>query len=263
MGQINSSYLFDAIRALDENKVQHALDKGVSPHLADDQDRSPFLQLFCSEGGGDAESSEELNDVRFKIAEMLLERDVNINAMDNRSWTALHYAAQNCEEDQITFLIQKGAIVNVVDNYGRTPKSLCPRGLRGDRCCRLLEEVPNSTLAYEVTCDPSFKATEAVQIQFICPPHHAPTDYIQILYEEKGNWKIFAKIGCFERIPPGTRGVIEISAEKLSMDRSYYASYFNSVTNKYVASTRKFTLVDSKGEFFLLLLYLFIYLFLC
>jgi uncharacterized protein len=55
------------------------------------------------------------------IARLLISSGVDINAKEAKGWTALHFAVQSFLPDIIQLLIEKGANVNIQDNYGNTP----------------------------------------------------------------------------------------------------------------------------------------------
>ena len=55
------------------------------------------------------------------VAEMLILKGGNVNALDEYSTTPLHMAVGNRHKDVVQLLILKGADVNVVTNYGITP----------------------------------------------------------------------------------------------------------------------------------------------
>jgi len=50
----------------------------------------------------------------------LLERGANVNEVDERNWSALHFAAQNYDPLAAKILIEAGADLNSSDNYGNT-----------------------------------------------------------------------------------------------------------------------------------------------
>ena len=46
----------------------------------------------------------------------LIENGANVNALDNRKWTPLHYAASKNENAEVVkILIEKGANINTLD----------------------------------------------------------------------------------------------------------------------------------------------------
>ncbi|MHC9538073.1 MAG: ankyrin repeat domain-containing protein [Vulcanimicrobiota bacterium] len=63
-----------------------------------------------------------------EIVNTLLDRKAKINAGDDRSFTALHYAvASRCNAEMIKLLIDRGADVNAPDEEGNTPLHLAAR----------------------------------------------------------------------------------------------------------------------------------------
>ena len=48
----------------------------------------------------------------------MIEKGVNINALNNDKWTPLHFAARyNNSTDAVKILIEKGSNINAIDNY--------------------------------------------------------------------------------------------------------------------------------------------------
>jgi len=56
-----------------------------------------------------------------KIAQLLLDRRANVNAVDLNRWTPLHWAAHGGNVDIVALLLEAGANVNAVDSEGLTP----------------------------------------------------------------------------------------------------------------------------------------------
>jgi|GEM_PF-5099278 len=64
---------------------------------------------------------------RLEYAKNLLERGANVNSTSERGETALMYAAKNCSEKAIRFLLKSKADVNAQDVQGRTALMLAAR----------------------------------------------------------------------------------------------------------------------------------------
>lgn len=64
---------------------------------------------------------------RLDYAKILLERGADVNSMSDRRETALMYAAKNCSQKAIEFLIGSKVNVNARDIHGRTALMLAVR----------------------------------------------------------------------------------------------------------------------------------------
>lgn len=62
-----------------------------------------------------------------RIAKLLIDRGADINAMDGRGWTALHYAAYGDRQDVLSILIEHGADVDSKSATGETALHLASR----------------------------------------------------------------------------------------------------------------------------------------
>lgn len=57
-----------------------------------------------------------------EIIEFLIDQGININHLDSgQGWSALHFAAQDNKVDIVNILLNAGAKIDVVDNFGNTP----------------------------------------------------------------------------------------------------------------------------------------------
>ncbi len=61
---------------------------------------------------------------KMEVAELLLDRGANVNAVDNLDMTPLHFALKYNREELVRLLLDRGANVNAVDKKGRTPLSI-------------------------------------------------------------------------------------------------------------------------------------------
>ncbi len=61
---------------------------------------------------------------KVQVAELLLDRGANVNAVDNLDMTPLHFALKYNREELVRLLLDRGANVNAVDKKGRTPLSI-------------------------------------------------------------------------------------------------------------------------------------------
>ncbi|WP_245970163.1 ankyrin repeat domain-containing protein [Wolbachia endosymbiont of Bemisia tabaci] len=59
-----------------------------------------------------------------EVAELLLNKGANVNAVERRKWTPLHTAVKSGKVEVAELLLDRGANVNAVDKKGRTPLSI-------------------------------------------------------------------------------------------------------------------------------------------
>ncbi|CAM9514197.1 unnamed protein product [Lampetra planeri] len=87
-----------------------------------------FLQLFDSQ----SRRGQRISEGNFDLLNALLEQGANINCVDEYGQTPLHKVARRQQLDVAKFLIEKGADVNLGDKFGRTALHIaatvdCPR----------------------------------------------------------------------------------------------------------------------------------------
>ena len=73
----------------------------------DEYGRNKFINLVIS------------NDIN-RLRE-IINTAIDVNLQDDDGWTALHFAAQNFNEEIIKLLLDNGANPNLKDTYGNTP----------------------------------------------------------------------------------------------------------------------------------------------
>jgi len=91
----------------DETVCVKLLSNGASPHMCEDKCVNPTMLA----------ASNNLNN----CLRILLNRLVDIDAVDERGWTALHYAAYAGFPDPIKLLISNGANRRIHDHHGTIP----------------------------------------------------------------------------------------------------------------------------------------------
>ena len=98
--------------------------EAVKQHLAagvDVKDNSGWIPLFSAAIEGHKE-----------VAELLIEKGVDVNAKDSHSMTTLHHAANAGHKEIVELLIAKGADVSAKDKFGCTPLDLAEEGREHD-----------------------------------------------------------------------------------------------------------------------------------
>jgi len=104
--------------------VKALLDGGADPRSVTEQGTTA---LILSAGGGTDIQRMRVPEERafaLETAKLLVERGVDVNAVGQYGWTALHAAAYQGLTDVISFLVSKGADVNQMDVFGQTPLSI-------------------------------------------------------------------------------------------------------------------------------------------
>jgi ankyrin repeat protein len=94
------------------------VDAGGDPELTADDGTTPLMAAvgMVQNEARQADESEALVLVR-----LLVERDINLDAVDRRGRTAVHGAARLARNDLITLLAENGAQVDIADTRGQTP----------------------------------------------------------------------------------------------------------------------------------------------
>jgi uncharacterized protein len=73
------------------------------------------------------EYTEEEEKSALEAAKLAVELGADVNAANEYGWTALHIAAYMGANTIIQFLVDKGAKIDVMDNFGQTPLSIASR----------------------------------------------------------------------------------------------------------------------------------------
>jgi ankyrin repeat protein len=104
--------------------VRLLLDAGADPNITTEQGMTPLI--MASGGGTDIQRARapEERAMAIDTVKLLIERGVDINAVGQYGWTALHQASYQGLTDVIEYLVSKGANVNEMDSFGQTPLSI-------------------------------------------------------------------------------------------------------------------------------------------
>jgi ankyrin repeat protein len=104
--------------------VRVLLDAGADPNITTDQGMTPLI--MASGGGTDIQRARapEERAMAIDTVKLLIERGVDINAVGQYGWTALHQASYQGLTDVIEYLVSKGADINEMDSFGQTPLSI-------------------------------------------------------------------------------------------------------------------------------------------
>jgi len=104
--------------------VRLLLDAGADPRITTEQGLTPLL--MAAGGGTDIQRARppEERAMAIETAKLLVERGVDVNAVGQYGWTALHQASYQGLTDVIEYLVSKGASINEMDAFGQTPLSI-------------------------------------------------------------------------------------------------------------------------------------------
>jgi ankyrin repeat protein len=104
--------------------VRVLLDAGADPNITTDQGMTPLI--MASGGGTDIQRARapEERAMAIDTVKLLIERGVDIKAIGQYGWTALHQASYQGLTDVIEYLVSKGADINEMDSFGQTPLSI-------------------------------------------------------------------------------------------------------------------------------------------
>jgi ankyrin repeat protein len=97
---------------------------GADPSITTDAGTAP---LHVATWGGDPyfrDWTDEEKKNLFEITRLLVERGADVNSAGEHKWTALHGAAYKGVDSVVQFLVERGARMEVFDEYGQTPLSI-------------------------------------------------------------------------------------------------------------------------------------------
>ncbi|MEO8258006.1 MAG: ankyrin repeat domain-containing protein [Acidobacteriota bacterium] len=116
-----STPLMRAAKGGDFRLIQALLDGGADPALTQ-RNRTTALMLASGLGRGTGAFQKDVGTEADLLAavKLLVERGVDVNAVNDAGQTALHFAVQS-GDSLVKYLAQKGATLDVKDRQGRTP----------------------------------------------------------------------------------------------------------------------------------------------
>jgi ankyrin repeat protein len=119
-----STPLLSAARTQDVALMRMLLDKGADPNKATVDDFTPLMAALSGgprrRGRGGARSESNL----IPALQLLIERGADVNAVNSRGMTAMHYAARIGSDPAVQLLADHGAKLDVKDRLGRTPMDM-------------------------------------------------------------------------------------------------------------------------------------------
>jgi ankyrin repeat protein len=118
-----STPLLSAARTQDVGLMRMLLDKHADPNGVTTVDRFTPLMAALS-GGGGRRGARAAASNPIPAIQLLIERGADVNAVNSRGMTAMHYAARTGNDAAIQFLADRGARLDVKDRLGRTPADM-------------------------------------------------------------------------------------------------------------------------------------------
>jgi ankyrin repeat protein len=118
-----STPLLSAARTQDAGLMRMLLDKHADPNGATTVDRFTPLMAALSGGGGRRGARAGASNP-IPAIQLLIERGADVNAVNSRGMTAMHYSARTGNDAAIQLLADHGARLDVKDRLGRTPADM-------------------------------------------------------------------------------------------------------------------------------------------
>ncbi|HYR89495.1 MAG TPA: ankyrin repeat domain-containing protein [Terriglobia bacterium] len=124
---IGATPLFLAAEAGNAEAVRFLAANGADPQLSTNEKTTP---LIVAAGAGvyqdlaNDQAQEEWKQRHFETGKVLADLGVDVNAKGENGWTVLHAATYMGLDSLIQLLVEKGAKLDVMDNFGQTPLSI-------------------------------------------------------------------------------------------------------------------------------------------
>ena len=124
---IGATPLFLAAEAGNAEAVRFLAANGGDPHLSTNEKTTP---LIVAAGAGvyqdlaNDQAQEDWKRRHFETGKVLVDLGVDVNAKGENGWTGLHAATYMGLDLLIQLLVEKGAKLDVMDDFGQTPLSI-------------------------------------------------------------------------------------------------------------------------------------------
>lgn len=115
-------------RRLEEERKRLQEEEGLKKLLAENQWRD--TRNSREKGLALIQAAKNGNGV--VLASLVAEGGVNVNAVDENNWTALHWASLNSHRGAVALLLENGAAINAITNDGRMPLHCAAWGAKKD-----------------------------------------------------------------------------------------------------------------------------------
>jgi uncharacterized protein len=119
--------------------IKELVKGGADPNIATEQGTTPLM--FAVGAGTDVQRTRSLEEraLALETAKYLVGLGVDVNAVGQFGWTALHCATYQGLNDVIEFLVSKGAKIDAFDRLGQTPLSISLSVLTKDAGAKRLQ----------------------------------------------------------------------------------------------------------------------------
>ena len=97
---------------------------GADPFITTDEKTAPLHVAAWGGNPSNRDWTEEEKKNLLEIVRVLVELGADVNSAGEHQWTALHGAAYKGVDPVVQFLVEKGAKMDVFDEYGQTPLSI-------------------------------------------------------------------------------------------------------------------------------------------
>jgi len=119
--------------------IKELVKGGADPNIATEQGTTPLMLAVGAGTDVQRMRSVEERSLALETAKFLLDRGVDINAVGQFGWTALHCATYQGLDDVIELLVSKGAKIDAFDKLGQTPLSISLSVLTKDAGAKRLQ----------------------------------------------------------------------------------------------------------------------------
>jgi len=116
--------LFFAASRGNIESVRALIAGGANPFITTDEKTAPLHVAAWGGNPGNRDWTEEEKKRLLEVTRVLVDLGADVNSAGEHQWTALHGAAYKGVDPVIQFLIEKGAKMDVFDEYGQTPLSI-------------------------------------------------------------------------------------------------------------------------------------------
>ena len=123
IGTAGATPLLLAVETLDVDLMRLLLAHGADPFVPT-KTNVTSLMLASGLGNRDMNHTPEEKQRGLEAAKLLVNLGLDVNAAGEHGYTALHGAAFNGEDEIVQFLVEKGANIEAMDDYGETALSI-------------------------------------------------------------------------------------------------------------------------------------------